>query len=133
MRSHHRRAADGPCLLARTAAVVATGCAALHLVDGATNVLWTAIALACLPCAVHLWLRPGRGAWVMHVTLCLVMAVHPVVAAVLPAAGHLHAHGPATAWTTAPSLLAGLGLFPCGVALVARPRPVASPLGPPAR
>jgi hypothetical protein len=96
-------------------------------------VLWTAIALACLPCAVHLWLRPGRGAWVMHVSLCLVMAVHPVVAAVLPAAGHLHAHGPATAWTTAPSLLAGLGLFPCGVALVARPRPVASPLGPPAR
>ncbi len=77
-----------PCLLARTAAVVATGCAAPLLVDGATNVLWSAIALACLPCAVHLWLRPGRGAWVMHVTLCLVMAVHPVVAAVLPAAGH---------------------------------------------
>ena len=111
MNSHQRRVAAGPCLLARTAAVVATGCAALHLVDGATNVLWTAIALACLPCAVHLWHRPGRGAWGLHVALCLVMAFHPVVAAVLPAAGDPHAHGPATGWTTAPALLAGLGLF----------------------
>jgi hypothetical protein len=111
MKSHQRRVAAGPCLLARTAAVVATGCAALHLVDGATNVLWTAIALACLPCAVHLWHRPGRGTWGLHVALCLVMAFHPVVAAVLPAAGDPHAHGPATGWTTAPALLAGLGLF----------------------
>jgi len=31
---HRQRAAAGPCLLARTAAVVATGCLVLHLVSG---------------------------------------------------------------------------------------------------
>src|SRR3954454_5942159 len=111
MKSRHRRTAAGQCLLARTAAVVATGCAVLHLVDGAPAALWTAVALACLPCAVHLWLRPRRVPWATHVALCLVMAAHPVVAAALPAAGHVHAHGPAPGWTAFPSLLAGLGLF----------------------
>jgi hypothetical protein len=111
MKSHHRRAAAGPRLLARTAAAVATGCPVLHLVNGAADLLWAAVAVACLPCALHLWRRPGRVAWGMHVTLCLVMAAHPVVAAALPAAGHLHAHGPATGGTTASSLLAGLGLL----------------------
>src|SRR3954466_1462923 len=111
MKSRHRRAAAGPCLLARTAAVVATGCAVLHLVDGPPAALWTAVALACLPCAVHLWLRPRRVAWATHVALCLAMAAHPVIAAALPAAGHVHAHGPAPRWTAFPSLLAGLGLL----------------------
>src|SRR3954465_10858076 len=106
MKSRHRRTAAGPCLLARAAAgraprrgalarggaVVATGCAVLHVVDGAPAALWTAVALACLPCAVHLWLRPRRAAWATHVALCLAMAAHPVVAAALPAAGHVHAH-----------------------------------------
>src|SRR3954467_13935508 len=111
MKSRHRRTAAGPCLRARTAAVVATGCAVLHLVDGAPAALWTAVALACLPCAVHLWLRPRRVAWATHVALCLAMAAHPVVAVALPAAGHVHAHGPAPGWTAFPSLLAGFGLF----------------------
>ena len=111
MKSHHRRTAAGPCLLARTAAVVATGCAVLHMVNGAPEVLWTAVSLACLPCAVHLWLRPGRVAWGVHVALCLAMTAHPVVAAALPAAGHLHAHGLAAGWGGEPSLLAGLALL----------------------
>jgi len=34
MSRHRQRAAAGPCLLARTAAVVATGCLVLHLVKG---------------------------------------------------------------------------------------------------
>src|SRR4051812_50214879 len=112
MKSRHRRTAAGPCLLARTAAVVATGCAVLHLVDGAPAALWTAVALACLPCAVHLWLRPRRVAWAMHVALCLAMAAHPVVTAALPAAGHVPAHGPAAGGAAFPSLLARLGPFP---------------------
>jgi hypothetical protein len=111
MNPHDRPTAAGPRLLARTAAAVATGCAVLHLVHGATGVLRAAVALACLPCAVHLWLRPGRGAWGMHVALCLAMALHPVLAAAIPAAGHLHAHGPATGGTAAAALLAGLGLL----------------------
>src|SRR3954466_14370345 len=85
MQSRHRRPAAGPCLLARTAAVVAPGCAVLHVMDGAPAALWTAVALACLPCAGHLWLRPRRVAWATHVALCLAMAAHPVVAAALPA------------------------------------------------
>src|SRR4051794_12957026 len=111
MKSRHRRTAAGPCLLVRTAAVVATGCAVLHVMDGAPAALWTAVALACLPCAVHLWLRPRRVAWATHVALCLAMAAHPVVAAALPAAGHVHAHGPAAGGAAFPSLLARLGLF----------------------
>src|SRR3954470_11642859 len=106
MKSRHRRTAAGPCLLARTAAVVATGCAVLHLVDAAPAALWTAVALACLPCAVHLWLRPRGGGGATHVVLSLAMAAHPVVAAALPAAGHVHAHGAAAGWTAFPSLLA---------------------------
>src|SRR3954467_5181 len=111
MDGQDRRTAAGPGLLARTAAVVATGCAVLHLLNAAPEVPWTALAVACLPCAVHLWFRPGRMAWGMHIVLGLAMAAHPVVAAALPAAGHGHAHGRAAAGTTAPSLLAGLGLF----------------------
>jgi hypothetical protein len=111
MEPQDRPTAAGPCLLARTAAVVATGCVVLHLVHGAAGVLWTAVALTCLSCSVHLWLRPSRVAWGMHVSLCLAMTLHPFVAAGLPGAGHLHAHGTATGGTAAPSLLAGLGLL----------------------
>src|SRR3954453_7164231 len=111
MKSRHRRTAARPCLLARTGAGVATGGALLRWVGGAPSALWTAVALACLPCAVHLWLRPRRVAWATHVALCLAMAAHPVVAATLPAAGHVHSPGPAPGWTAFPSLLAGLGLL----------------------
>ncbi len=111
MDRQHRRTADGPWLLARTAAVVTTGCAALHLASGATHVLWTTVAVACLPCAVHLWRRPGRMAWSGHVALGLAMAAHPVVAAALPAAGHLHGGGPVAGSTAAPSMLAVLSLL----------------------
>src|SRR3954454_4333039 len=130
MKSRHRRTAAGQCLLARTAAVVATGCAVLHLVDGAPAALWTAVALACLPCAVHLWLRPRRVAWATHVALCLAMGAHPVVAAALPAAGCPHGDSPAGGSRAGARpggrvdgvpLTAGRSRPPRGVALVARP------------
>ncbi len=42
-----------------------------------------ALAAVCLLCAVHLWRRPGRAAWGLHVVLTTAMlAAHaPVVAA----------------------------------------------------
>jgi hypothetical protein len=100
--------AAGPCLLARTAAVVAVTCAVLHAgtAGGAASL---AIGLACLTCAVHLWRRPGPGAWGTHVVLAAGMAAHPLVSAAFPSPGHVH--GGASAEATAASLLAGVGLL----------------------
>ncbi|MGK5173536.1 hypothetical protein [Geodermatophilus sp. CPCC 205761] len=101
-------AAAGPCLLARTAAVVAVACAVLHA-GTAGGAAALAVGLACLTCAVHLWRRPGPVAWGTHVVLAVGMAAHPFVAAALPATGHVHGGG--TSWATAASLLAGAGLL----------------------
>jgi hypothetical protein len=77
---------------------------------------WTAVAqvamtLACLPCAVHLWRRPGPVAWAMHTALALAMLVAHPLAVVL--GGHVHQHVAAAAeWAgTAVPLLGGLALF----------------------
>jgi hypothetical protein len=81
-----------------------------------------ALVLGCLPCAVHLWRRPGPLAWCAHGGLAALMAVaHPLARAIGPAGGpHAHMVMPATgssavAGTGAP-LLALLSL---GIAVVA--------------
>ena len=111
MRPQDLSAAAGPSLLARTAAVIAVGCAVLHLLPGTAGVLSGVVALSCLACAAHLWLRPTRAAWGMHVLLCLAMALHPVVSVALPVPGHAHAHGAANGGMAAATALAGLGLL----------------------
>ncbi|SDY77068.1 hypothetical protein SAMN05660209_03666 [Geodermatophilus africanus] len=53
------------------------------------------LSAACLLCAVHLWRRPGRAAWALHVVLTTAMlAAHPPV---LGAHVHTTATG-AAAW-----------------------------------
>ena len=107
-------ATEAPALLARSAAVAAAGCAAVHaLLLGDAPAGWPAVALVamtvfCLPCAVHLWRRPGAAAWGLHAALALAMlGAHPLAAAVGP-----HVHAPAGSWAaTAVPVLAGLALF----------------------
>lgn len=82
----------------RAAAVAAGLSALLHLVMmGHGNIFWgllmAGMALACLPCAGHLWRRPSVGLWVaLGVMNAAMVAVHGG----LWAAGALdHTHGPA--------------------------------------
>ena len=101
----------GPQLLAATAAGVATASALLHVPlllpagSGRTTVLHLTLALACLACALHLWRRPGRAAWVGHVAVATAMLAHPLLT---PA----HHHGApagrgAAAWVPAALVLLG--------------------------
>ena len=74
-----------PQFLAHSAAGAAAGCAAVHglmfAVAPHPGAAGTAVlAAACLVCAAHLWHRPGRAAWSLHVLLTTAMlAVHPPV------------------------------------------------------
>jgi hypothetical protein len=109
-----------PQLLAATAAGVATASALLHVPlllpagSGGTTVLHLTLALACLACAVHLWRRPGRAAWVGHVAVATVMLAHPVLT-------HAHHHAaPAGTGTAAwaPAALVLLGAMGAVLGLV---------------
>ena len=88
---------------------------------GWLSALHLALVLACLPCAVHLWRRPGPLAWCAHGALAVLMAVaHPLAMAIGPAGPHAHMVMPATG----PSSLAGSGapllaLLSLGIAVVA--------------
>ncbi|MGY1682370.1 hypothetical protein [Geodermatophilus sp. SYSU D01176] len=77
-------AAALPRFLARGAAGAAAGCAAVHGLASlaALHPGTTPLVLACLACAAHLWRRPGRAAWALHVVLTTTMlAAHPPVTA----------------------------------------------------
>jgi hypothetical protein len=108
-------AAALPRLLARSAAGAAAGCAAVHglaLVaaphPGAAGT--AALAAACLLCAVHLWRRPGRAAWGLHVVLTTAMlTAHP------PAVAHHAATGLAGWAGPVAALLAVVALLLAGV------------------
>ena len=87
-----------PLLLERTAAVLALGSAAVHLllVDSADlgSLAMLGMALACLPCAWHLWHAPTGGTWAATAGLDAAMLV--LHAQMLAPAGHAHAaHSPA--------------------------------------
>ena len=89
-----------PRFLAHSAAGAAAGCAAVHALALAVaphpgTAGTAALAAACLLCVVHLWRRPGRAAWALHVVLTTAMlAAHPPV---LGAHVHSAVTGPA-AW-----------------------------------
>jgi hypothetical protein len=56
-------------LLGRSAAVLALGSAAVHLLlldaSSTGSLAMAGMALACLPCAWHLWRSPSPGVWAM--------------------------------------------------------------------
>jgi hypothetical protein len=81
-----------------------------------------AVLLACVPCAAHLWRRPGPRAWGAHLLVTTLMAVqHPLVTALAPGLGG-HAHGHATAGWAVPlaPLTAVLAVGVAGLAAVHR-------------
>src|SRR3954447_6074357 len=79
--------------LARVAAVAAVTSAGVHLLLVSSSSLGTAVmaamALACLPCAWHLWRSPTGAVWSLTATVDAgMLALHaPMVAA------HHHVHG----------------------------------------
>lgn len=97
-------AAALPRFLAHSAAGAAAGCAAVHglALLAVPHAPMALLSAACLLCAVHLWRRPGRAAWVAHVVLTTAMLLaHPPVAG-----GHVHSAATGLAAWAAP--VAGL-------------------------
>ncbi len=97
--------------LGRTAALLALGSAAVHLLllDPGTlgSVAMLGMALACVPCAWHLWHAPMGSTWAATAGLDVAMLVlHAQLLA--PDAGHGHAHG---AGSPAALPWVGLGLL----------------------
>jgi hypothetical protein len=83
--------------LSRTAAVLAVGSAVTHLLLVSSSSLGTAVmaamALACVPCAWHLWRSPTGAVWALTAAVDLgMLAVH---APMLATTGHHHT-APAT-------------------------------------
>jgi hypothetical protein len=107
---------------ARAAAVLSVCCGLLHarLLTGAPvgwpGAVHAAVLLACVPCAVHLWRRPGRRAWGAHVLVtALMVGQHPLSVALAPGTGG-HLHAPA-GWAVALApLTAVLALGAAGLA-----------------
>ena len=79
--------------LARTAAVLAVASAVTHVLLVSSSSLGTAVmaamALACLPCAWHLWRAPTGAVWALTAAVDLgMLAVH---APMLATTSHQHA------------------------------------------
>ena len=79
-------------VLARTAAVLAVASAVTHLLLVSSSSIGTAVmaamALACLPCAWHLWRSPTGAVWAMTAAVDLgMLAVH---APMLATSSHHH-------------------------------------------
>ncbi len=104
--------------LGRVAAVLALGSAGLHLalaVSGELGaVAMAAMALVCLPCAVHLWRAPSAPVWGLTALVDLgMLALH---APMLGSHGMHHAAGTSTAALG----LVGVQLLLAGAALLRR-------------
>jgi hypothetical protein len=101
--------------LGRAAALLALGSAAVHLTLTDASALGSlamlGMALACLPCAWHLWRHPSSGAWAVTATVDAAMLVlHLQMLA--PAGGHVHSSPDPLMWL-------GLGLVAAQLATAA--------------
>ena len=108
-------ALTGPALvLGRSAAVLALGSAVVHLLlfdaSSTGSLAMAGMALACLPCAWHLWRAPTPGVWAMTAVVDAGMAlVHSQMLSGALASGH------AMAGMTAPR---SVGMMWLGLGLV---------------
>lgn len=107
-------AAPGRISLARAAAALALASAGVHLLLVTTGelgaVVMAGMALACVPCAWHLWRRPTPAVWATTAAVDVgMLALH---APMLASTGH-HASAPAAL------LWAGLALVLGQLALAA--------------
>jgi hypothetical protein len=105
---HVRKSVDFPPTgrrLGPLAAVLMAACAGAHLVaaagahaSGLHVLLLLGMALACLPCAVHVVLVPGPRTWLRATLVSAAgLAAHPLLG-LLPAGHPGHAHAPAAAF-----------------------------------
>jgi hypothetical protein len=104
--------------LARTAAVLAVASAGVHLLLASSSSLGTtvmaAMALACLPCAWHLWHSPNGEVWALTAGVDAgMLAIHAPMLAASPAHAH-HAAGSPTSL-----MWLGIGLVVTQLALAA--------------
>lgn len=99
--------------LGRAAAVLALGSAAVHLllvdVGDLGSLAMLGMALACLPCAWHLWRSPTGGVWALTATVDATMLVLHAQLLVAPT-GHAHSGPGASMWL-------GVGLVGAQLAL----------------
>lgn len=89
-------------LLAKVAAVLALAAAAVHLLllDAASfgSVVMLGMALACLPCAWHLWRGPTATVWGLTAAVDTgMLLVHAETLATVP--HHLHGTSHSLMWT----------------------------------
>jgi hypothetical protein len=104
--------------LGRTAALLALGSATVHLllVDVGTlgSLALLCMALACLPCAWHLWRTPTGSTWATTAGLdAAMLTLHAQLLAPAPGSDHLAHHPVVLMWSalglvTAQLLLAGV-------------------------
>jgi hypothetical protein len=103
----------------RSAAALAAASAVVHLLQVTTDSLgalvMAAMALACLPCARHLWRSPTRSTWGVTAALDAgMLTVHGQMLAVT----HHHTATPSLMWLGL--ALVGGQLFLAGVAVLRR-------------
>jgi hypothetical protein len=119
-------ARPGALALGRVAAVLVATSAVVHLLQADTaslaGLLMPVMALACLPCAWHLWRAPTGAVWGMTAALDAGMVlVHATAAAGGGMAMHHSPSGPGTlVW--AGLVLAGAQLALAALAVLARGR-----------
>ncbi len=119
--------------LGRITAVLALASAAVHVLSVTTSSLgalaMAGMALACLPCAWHLWRAPTVSVWALTALLDLGMVVlHAPMG--LTASGHIpghggaegHVHGAEPMWLALALVVGSLALSTVAITTAARTR-----------
>jgi hypothetical protein len=118
--------------LGRVTAALALASAVVHVLSVTTSTLGSlamaGMALACLPCAWHLWRAPTVPVWTLTALIDLGMvALH---APMLTASGHApghggaagHVHGAESMWLALALVLGSLALSSVAITTAARTR-----------
>ena len=110
--------------LGRVAAVLTGASAVVHVLQVTATSLAALVmalmAVACLPCAWHLWRAPTRSVWALTVLLDVTMLLLHVQVATAPSLGHVHAGGASAGLMWAGLALAAGSLSVGAVALARR-------------
>ena len=110
--------------LGRVAAALTGASAVVHVLQVTATSLAALVmalmAVACLPCAWHLWRAPTRSVWALTVLLDVTMLLLHVQVATVPSLGHVHSGGTAGGLMWTGLALAAGSLSVSAVALARR-------------